>query len=100
MIDLLIFDPEDNKYTLVDWKTNKKINIKSYRGKTGILPATENVEDCNFNHYALQLSLYRYILENYYGLIIKNQYLIHLTDSGVNSMVCPYMKETLQKMLE
>ena len=100
MVDLLIFDPEDNSYTLVDWKTNKKINITSYKGKTGILSATENVEDCNFNHYSLQLSLYRYILENYYDLTIKNQYLIHLTDSGINSMVCPYMEETLQKMLE
>jgi len=100
MIDLLVYNPEDEGYTLVDWKTNKKINKNSFRGKAGIKPATLGVEDCNFNHYSLQLSLYRYMLEEYYGLKIKNQYLVHLTDAGAESLVCPYMKETIKEMLE
>jgi len=100
MIDLLVYNPDDKGYTLVDWKTNKKINKKSFKGKVGIKPATLGVEDCNFNHYSLQLSLYRYILEEYYGLKIKNQYLVHLTDAGAESLVCSYMKETIEEMLK
>ena len=55
----------------MDWKTSKRINSKAYKNKKGNHPVTANIDDCNFNHYALQLSLYRYILETYYDLNIS-----------------------------
>ena len=39
-----------------------------YNNKKGIQPSSSNIEDTKFNHYALQLSLYRYLLEKYYKL--------------------------------
>ena len=42
--------------------------------------ASSNIQDSKFNHYSLQLSLYRYILENYYGLTIDSHAILHLND--------------------
>ena len=66
-IDLLLHDKKTDEYTIIDWKTSRKIDTSAFRHKTGNHEATRDLEDCNFNHYSLQLSLYRYILENYYN---------------------------------
>jgi hypothetical protein len=55
--------------------------------------------DCNFNHYALQLSLYRYLLENYYDIDVHNQLIAHLQDDGARSLVAPYMQDHIVAML-
>ena len=62
-IDLIIYDKSNKKYSILDWKTSKEIKTDSYKMKTGTKPETKDLLDCKFNHYALQLSLYRYLLE-------------------------------------
>jgi hypothetical protein len=51
---------------LYDYKTNKAINLTSYVNWEGIskkmLGPLAHLDDCNFNHYALQLSTYMYIM--------------------------------------
>ena len=99
-IDLLLFDKNNNKYIIMDWKTSKKIDIKPYGNKKGILPASSNIEDTKFNHYALQLSLYRYLLETYYGLEISQHLIIHLKDDECLGLHAPYMKNNIIKMIQ
>ena len=62
-VDILALNKYTDKYDIIDWKTSKKINKKSFNHKMGIKASTFNIMDCNFSHYSLQLSLYRYILE-------------------------------------
>ena len=76
-IDLLLFDKQSNTYLIMDWKTSKIIGTKPYGNKKGILPASETIDDTKFNHYALQLSLYCYILEEYYGLKVNQHLILH-----------------------
>ena len=52
---------KDSTLVLVDWKTSRLIN-KINTFQTGFTPI-EHLDDCNFNHYALQLNLYRAIIE-------------------------------------
>ena len=66
----------------------------------GTHASTKHVMDCNFNHYSLQLSLYRYILEKFYGLKIRNQLIAHLKDDSVDAIVTPYMKDEIIAMLD
>jgi len=99
-IDLLVHNTDNDKYTIIDWKTNKKIHKRAYKGKTGTKSATMDMEDCNFNHYTLQLSLYGYILETYYNLDIKNLYLVHLKEDQVVLYDWFYMKRTIKEMLK
>lgn len=94
-IDLLIKLNDTNEYTIIDWKTNKKIESKSFRNKVGIHEITSKIEDCSFNKYAMQLSLYRYILEEFYGYKINQQILAHLTKDGVKAYVTPYYKKEM-----
>lgn len=51
---------------VVDYKTNKEIKKEGFRNWQGItkkmLTPLDHLDDCNFNHYALQLSVYLYII--------------------------------------
>jgi ATP-dependent exoDNAse (exonuclease V) beta subunit len=100
MIDLLVYNPEDDMYAIVDWKSNKKIYKHAFGGKRGIRGSTADLADCNFIHYSLQLSLYRYLLEEYYGLNVANTALVHLQDDKYTTINCEYLKHSLIKMLK
>ncbi len=98
-IDIIAKDNSTGSYELIDWKTSRKIDRNSYKNKMGTHITTNHVMDCNFYHYSLQLSLYRYILEKYYDFNIKNQLIIHLKDDGADALVAPYMKNEIIAML-
>ncbi|MBK8660973.1 MAG: hypothetical protein IPN18_03865 [Ignavibacteriales bacterium] len=68
----LFITPVTGKYDIYDWKTNKSIDEYGYGGKRGTRPPTYDLPDCNFYHYSLQLSLYKYLLENYHDVKIGN----------------------------
>ena len=98
-IDILALDKKTNKYDLIDWKTSKKIEMNSYGGKVGTKIATSNIPDCNYYHYTLQLSLYRYLLERYYGLKIRTMIIAHLKEDYARAITVPYMKNEILEML-
>ena len=99
-IDLLIHNKKSDTYHLLDWKTNKRIDERSFGGKKGILNSTEHLDDCNFNHYSLQLSFYRYILENHYGLKVDKQLLFHLKENNYKIYDINYHENDLVNMLK
>lgn len=99
-IDILARDNSTDEYGIIDWKTSKKIDKASYNQKMGTHSSTRHVMDCNFYHYSLQLSLYRYILEEYYGLRIRNQLIAHLKEDSVEAITTPYMRDEIVDMLK
>ena len=99
-VDILAKDNNTGEYVIIDWKTSKKINKVSFKHKTGIHEVSKNIMDCNFSHYSLQLSLYRYILEEYYNLKVRNQVIAHLKDEGVDAHLAPYLKRDITNMLK
>jgi len=56
----------NNEIHILDYKTNKEIKKESYKNWEGISQKMtgpcSNLDDCNLNHYALQLSAYMYII--------------------------------------
>lgn len=56
----------DDHIDLYDYKTNKQIQTKGFVSWDGskkmMLGPCAHLEDCNFNHYALQLSIYMYMM--------------------------------------
>ena len=68
--------------------------------KTGNRPETEDLLDCKFNHYALQLSLYRYLLENNYNLELDDQLIIHLGNNIVHGYIAPYLESHIVSILK
>ena len=94
-----MMNEKSKEYVLIDWKTSKRIDRNSFKGKVGIKKETKNIEDCKYNHYALQLSLYRYLLEEYYGIKIARQLVAQLKDEGVQSYSMPYMRSDIENMI-
>ena len=100
-IDILLYDQSTEHYEIIDWKTSKSIDKTSYGGKMGIHPITSHLMDCKYVHYSIQLSFYRYLLEEYYGLKIKNQLIAHLSGNSCTMHTAKYyQKEVVNIMNE
>jgi len=106
-VDLLIHNPDTDQWVMADWKTNSKITTSSWGGKKGIHYATRLLDDCKLTKYALQMSLYQYLLESEYGIKINNRVLVHLRPKqtmtyplGVKTYETEYLKANVEKMLE
>lgn len=59
----------NGKINILDYKTNKEIKEKGFTNWEGITSKMYNpisgLDDCNINHYTLQLSLYAYIIKKH-----------------------------------
>lgn len=93
---------------MYDWKRSKKVidpsNGKPIEidrwGKRGI-GKLSNVGDTSYNHYCLQQSLYRFILEKNYGVEISKMYLVvlHPDYNKYFKVPVPYLKNYVEFML-
>lgn len=75
-IDGIFRRKSDGKIVIYDWKRSKDIKTDNPFG-TG-LPPLEHLPDTNYWHYTLQLNVYRWVLEKYYGLDVADLYLVIL----------------------
>ncbi len=75
-IDGVFRRKSDGKFLIYDWKRSKEIKSDNPFG-TG-LPPVNHLPDTNYWHYTLQLNVYRWVLETYYGLDIAEMYLVIL----------------------
>lgn len=90
----------DGKFTIFDWKrSNSLIHcgalVKSSRwGKTA-LPPISHIPDTTYWHYALQVSIYRYILEKNYGIQVSESKLaVFHPDNRIPYVInIPYLKD-------
>jgi hypothetical protein len=69
--------------SIIDWKTNKSIDISGYRNMLPPFPRGKlRLEDSNFWGYSLQLNLYRRIMMERYDYEAERLVLVHLTNAG------------------
>jgi hypothetical protein len=83
-IDLCVLDPASGTYWILDWKTNKAINTTSKYGDKMLKPI-QHLDDCELTKYALQLSLYEFILRSQRYIPINapvRRAIIHLTETA------------------
>ena len=64
-IDLTAQNP-NGQLALIDWKRTSSLASK-FSSPWTMLPPLDHVPDCAGWHYRLQLNIYRYIVEKYYG---------------------------------
>jgi len=69
---------------IYDWKRCREITKTNRANKFATHPAIEHLPDTNYWHYALQLNVYKYILQNKYGKTITDLYLIVLHPEAQN----------------
>ena len=86
----MLFKNSDDTYTLVDWKRVKKLDRTGRDRGVGLLSKYAN---CNLTKYTFQLNVYRYILENVYGLKIRSAFLVAMHPTRDTYHVEPISKE-------
>lgn len=105
-LDFLAFD--GSRFEIYDWKRSSKIvafdgtPITADRfGKTAHAPVG-HVPDTTFHHYALQLSLYRYILETEYRIRVADGHLgtFHPDYDRPHVVHMPYLRDEVIAILE
>ena len=103
-IDLLV--KRGNKIIIGDWKTNKKIETKSFfnsKTKTSVKMKypLNNLDDVNYWHYTLQLSTYAWMIQKKNPEFeIEDLVLVHFDhDDNMTVYHLPYLKDEVIKML-
>ncbi len=105
-IDLLIKDGND--IIIGDYKTNKKLDFKAFvnpynkKKKRMMKYPLGNLEDCNFNHYQLQLSLYAWMIQKLNpNFNIKRLFIYHFDHNNKQNIYeVQYLKDEVEKMLK
>ena len=93
-IDLFARSRKDGSYVIIDHKTNQTIDTENKWNNFALSPI-EHVPAINFYTYALQLNLYRYLLQRE-GYVPKRAkfklFLNHLTEAGAKLIELPNMQ--------
>lgn len=102
--DLVIVDGFD--VYILDYKSNRSIDTKSYydsklRRSQKLKYPLNDIDDCNFMHYTLQLSTYAWMIQKLDPRFnIKMLVLIHIDhDDNVNYYECEYIPKKVELML-
>jgi ATP-dependent exoDNAse (exonuclease V) beta subunit len=74
----MIYENPDGTLSIYDWKRAKNITRINNYNKFALPPQICHLPDSNFWHYALQLNTYKAILEQKYGKIVKELFLVRL----------------------
>ena len=94
-----------NKYTgglvLIDYKTNSDIHKNEKYAKKMKVPL-HKLKDFTLNHYYIQLSIYKFIIEKYTDLKIESMHIIYMSENIEEYEVIeiPYLKEEVELILE
>jgi len=81
-IDML-FENADGTIQIYDWKRCGEIQYENMYNQTSTTDCISHLPDTNFWHYALQLNMYKRILEDKYGKIVTGLYLVCLHPDNV-----------------
>lgn len=105
-LDFLTIDDKGN-FTIYDWKRSTKVVDDSGHildrayGRHALEPIS-SLDDTTYNHYALQVSIYRYILELHYGIVVKEAYLgvFHPDMATYHRVPLPYLRKEVVALLQ
>ncbi len=99
-IDMIFRRKSDGKYVIYDWKRSKEIKSENPFG-TGLAPL-EHLPDTNYWHYTLQLNVYKWMLEKYYGMEIGDLYLVimHPDNPNYRRMRLNILEDEVEDMIE
>lgn len=94
-----------NKYTggitIIDYKTNKKIEYESYKHKKMLVPL-HKFDDCNYIHYSFQLEDYKFKFEKNTNLKVDETFIVYFNINADNyEIIEPLnMEKEVEKILE
>lgn len=100
-IDHLFINKLTGGLVLVDYKTNSDIHKNEKYAKNMKVPLS-HLKDFTLNHYYIQLSIYKYLVEKYTNLQIEEMFIVYMSENIDNYEIIeiPYLKDEVIKILE
>jgi|TARA_B110000259_G_scaffold182244_1_gene225550 ATP-dependent exoDNAse (exonuclease V) beta subunit len=100
-IDMVFLDEEGN-LLIFDWKRCKEIKTTDNWGKKSNHQHLKHITDTNFWHYALQLNIYKAILEKNYDSKISGLYIVclHPNNTNYNKFEIPNLQKEVKLLFE
>ena len=94
-----------NKYThqccILDFKSNKDLQFESKYHKKMKVPL-HKLDDVNGQHYYIQLSIYKYLIEKYTNIKVDETFIVYFNINADNYEIIetPYLIKEVKKILE
>lgn len=100
-IDHLFINSLTGGLVLVDYKTNTDIYKNEEYAKNMKMPL-HKLKDTKLNHYAIQLSIYKYLVEKYAGIKVNEMFIVWFSECNANYKIIkvPYLKTEVKKILK
>ncbi len=100
-IDHLFINKLTGGLVLVDYKTNSDIHKSEKYAKNMKVPL-QHLKDFTLNHYYIQLSIYKYLVEKYTDLKIEDMFIVWFSENIENYEIIeiPYLEKEVKLILE
>ena len=100
-IDHLFINSLTGGLVLVDYKTNTDIYKNEEYAKNMKIPL-HKLKDTKLNHYAIQLSIYKYLVEKYASIEVSEMFIVWFSECNDNYKIIevPYLKNEVEEILE
>ena len=100
-IDHLFINKMTGELVMVDYKTNSDIHKNERYAKKMKVPLY-HLKDNTLIHYAIQLSIYKYLIEKYTSLKVSKFFIVWFSELNENYEIIeiPYLKNEIIKILE
>jgi CRISPR/Cas system-associated exonuclease Cas4 (RecB family) len=100
----MVFENPDGTIRIYDWKRCKEIKSEVEFGKYAHTTCISHLPDVNFWHYALQLNVYKTILEHKYGKKVTQLCLVCIhPDNSYKNYECievPVLEKEIKDLME
>ena len=106
-VDHLFYNKLTGDLVLVDYKTNSILKGYNDDGKNTkyakkMKVPLNHIKDITLNHYYLQLSIYKYLIEKYTSLKVDEMFIVYFTENNDNYEIIeiPYLEKEVKQILE
>ena len=106
-VDHLFYNKLTGGLVLVDYKTNSILKGYNDDGKNTkyakkMKVPLNHIKDITLNHYYLQLSIYKYLIEKYTSLKVDEMFIVYFTENNDNYEIIeiPYLEKEVKQILE
>lgn len=99
MMDMLAYNANEDKFEILDFKTNKKMEKSSPWGN--LLYPFDDMSEGEVNEYTIQLNLYKFFIEKYTSIKIDKMKIVWFNSKNPNYELIelPDVQEKIKEML-
>ena len=100
-IDGIMYNKNTQQCCILDFKSNKDLQFKSKYRKKMKVPLHE-LDDVNGQHYYIQLSIYKYLIEKYTNIKVDELFIVYfnINADSYEIIEIPYLKNEVEEILK